>query len=97
MIFIFNNDRWRIGKRLLTKGFRQNALVYDRPILLHLSHQEYPKRTDVLSDTFERQDYAIAVPQDSPLRGPLNLALLRVIADDGWQTVLTRYLGDDRN
>lgn len=80
----------------LAKGHFQ-AVVYDRPILLYLSHQEYPKRTDVLPDTFERQDYAIAVPQDSPLRGPLNLALLRVIADDDWQTVLTRYLGNDNH
>lgn len=71
------------------------AVVYDRPILLYLSHQEYPKRTHVLPDTFERQDYAIAVAQDSPLRGPLNLALLRVISDDEWQSVLQRYLGDD--
>jgi ABC-type amino acid transport substrate-binding protein len=80
----------------LAKGQFQ-AVVYDRPILLHLSHQQYPKRTDVLAETFERQDYAIAVQQDSPLRGPLNLALLRVIANDDWQTVLTRYLGNDRH
>lgn len=71
------------------------AVVYDRPILLYLSHHEYPKRTDVLSDTFERQDYAIAVAQDSPLRASLNLALLRIIAGDDWQRVLRRYLGDD--
>ena len=67
----------------LAKGQFQ-AVVYDRPILLHLSHQQYPKRTDVLAETFECQDYAIAVQQDSPLRGPLNLALLRVIANDDW-------------
>lgn len=79
---------------LVTGNFQ--AVVYDRPILSYLSHQEYPKRTDVLPDTFERQDYAIAVPEDSPLRGQLNLALLRVIADDDWQRVLTRYLGDER-
>lgn len=71
------------------------AVVYDRPILLYLSHQEYPKRTEVLPDTFERQDYAIAVAEKSPLRGPLNLALLRVISADDWQSVLRRYLGDD--
>lgn len=74
---------------------RYQAVVYDRPILLYLSNQEYPKRTDVLPETFERQDYAIAVPQDSALRAQLNLALLRMIADDDWQRVLTRYLGND--
>lgn len=51
----------------------------------------------MLAETFERQDYAIAVQQDSSLRGPLNLALLRLIADDDWQTVLTRYLGNDHH
>lgn len=71
------------------------AVVYDRPILLYLSHQEYPKRTNILPGTFERQDYAIAVAQDSPLRGPLNIALLRIISDDDWQDVLQRYLGND--
>lgn len=71
------------------------AIVYDRPILLYLSHQEYPKRTDVLPETFERQDYAIALPQGSPLRDPINLVLLRVIAEDEWQSVLRRYLGEE--
>lgn len=74
---------------------RFQAVVYDRPILLHLIHEEYPRRTDVLADTFERQDYAIAIAQNSDLRTRINLSLLRTIADDTWQNVLKRYLGAD--
>jgi len=76
---------------------RFQAVVYDRPILLHLTHEEYPRRTDVLPETFERQDYAIAVAQDSELRTKINLSLLRIIAADAWQTTLKRYLGNDNN
>ena len=74
---------------------RFDALVYDAPIIRYLSIQEYPSRTQVLPNTFERQDYAIALPEGSTLREPFNQAILSVLASDEWRQVLTDYLGDD--
>lgn len=74
---------------------RFDAVVYDKPILQYMANQEYPKQTQVLPDTFERQDYAIALPIGSPLRGPINLSLLRIIGGERWQEILNRYLGEN--
>jgi polar amino acid transport system substrate-binding protein len=43
--------------------------------------------------TFEKQDYAIALPEDSPLREPLNRTLLEALTDPEWQNTVQRYLG----
>lgn len=74
---------------------RFDALVYDKPILQYVANQEYPKRTVVLPDTFERQDYAVALPEDSSLREPLNRQLLLIIDSEEWRDVLLRYLGEE--
>lgn len=71
-----------------------DAVIYDRPLLQYLVNQEFPRRTTILPGIFEQQDYAIALPDGSTLREPLNQSLLQIIASDQWQRVLTRYLGD---
>lgn len=48
----------------------------------------------VLPVEFLRQDYALALPQGSPLRAPMNVAILEVLESDEWQRVLRRYLGN---
>lgn len=77
---------------LLATG-KVDAVVYDAPLLQYLAKLEYPKRTRVLPGTFERQDYAIALPEGSTLREPLNRAMLEIINSDAWQAVLNKYLG----
>jgi ABC-type amino acid transport substrate-binding protein len=44
---------------------------------------------------FDPQDYAIALPQGSPLREPLNRALLAYLESPDWEAVLRRYLGPE--
>ena len=73
---------------------KTDAVVYDAPLLKYLANQEFPKRTQVLSGTFERQDYAIALPAGSKLREPINRELLDIINSDEWQDVVSRYLGE---
>ncbi len=72
---------------------RYDALVYDKPILQYLSNQSDARQIQVLPNSFERQDYGIAFPEGSDLRGPVNQKLLEVIASDEWQALLQRYLG----
>lgn len=73
-----------------------DAVVYDRPILLYLANQPEHQNTRVLPNTFERQDYAIALPERRPLREAVNLALLRIISTPQWQTTLSNYLGEQQ-
>lgn len=78
----------------LAKG-EYDAVVYDKPILQYVASREFPKRTRVLPNTFARQNYAIALPDQSALREQINQALLNVTSDESWQSVLNRYLGAD--
>ena len=70
------------------------AVVYDAPLLRFEVLNNYPS-LHVLPNTFQRQDYAIAMPSGSPLRERVNRALLRVISGHAWEETLAKYLGVD--
>jgi polar amino acid transport system substrate-binding protein len=80
--------------RALEAG-RVDAVVYDAPILRYLAKEDFPGTMTVLPHTFVRQDYAIAVPQGSPLRETLDRVLEREIRSSHWQEVIYHYLGRD--
>ncbi len=80
------------GLSALQKG-RIDALVYDRPLLLWLVNERFSSSLRVLDGTFDPQAYAIALPQGSELRMPINLALLDAIQSEWWQETLSAYLG----
>ena len=54
-----------------------DAIVFDGPILAYYVRTEAPVDARLIDRTFRREDYGIALTQDSPLREPLNRALLR--------------------
>jgi ABC-type amino acid transport substrate-binding protein len=70
-----------------------DAAVYDAPILRYLALTRVGS-VRVLPRTFQRQDYAIALPDGSELREPISRILLRRIGERAWQDKLTRYMGD---
>lgn len=72
---------------------RVDAVVYDAPLLRYLVLNHYPNRLRVLDKTFERQDYAFALPQGSKLREPINRAILAYMRGSDWHALLNRYLG----
>jgi polar amino acid transport system substrate-binding protein len=72
-----------------------DAVVYDAPILQYLIQQNFHGRLAVLPHTFVRQDYAIAVPQGSPLREKLNLVLEAETHLPHWQELIYTYLGEE--
>ena len=80
------------GLSALQKG-RVDALVYDRPLLLWLVNERFSGSLRVLDATFDPQVYAIALPQGSELRVPIDLALLEAIRSDWWRETLVAYLG----
>lgn len=73
-----------------------DAVVYDEPILKHLTYQNYPGEAFVLPVSFERQNYAFALPSDSPLREPINQVLLRQTSSPSWEEVLATYFGESQ-
>jgi polar amino acid transport system substrate-binding protein len=80
------------GLSALQKG-RIDAFVYDRPLLLWLVRRQFSGSLQVLDATFDPQEYAIALPQNSKLRISINLALLDAIRSDWWRQTLLSYLG----
>ena len=86
------SDTAREALQSLADG-RAKAAVYDAPILRYLVLNEFESKLSVLPVTFKRQDYAIALPLDSPLRKAINKSLLARVSSDAWNDVLYKYLG----
>ena len=72
-----------------------DAVVYDAPILRYETHQHFSGEIHVLPATFERQDYAFALPSESPLRERMNHVVLRKIGSPEWNDVLVSYFGEE--
>jgi ABC-type amino acid transport substrate-binding protein len=101
------SDAWLTAKGIRRRGFAgvEEALaavaggdpvaaVYDAPILRHLVLSAHVDHLQVLPQTFEPQSYAFAMPTGSPLREPLNRALLLAVKSPEQQARLERYLGN---
>ncbi len=80
------------GLQAVANG-NMDAMVYDAPLLRYLTKTRFRGAIEVLPITLERQDYGIALPPGSPLREPINRALLEIISQPIWQEILDRYLG----
>jgi polar amino acid transport system substrate-binding protein len=81
------------GLRSVAAG-EADAMVYDAPVLRYLITNEFRGTLEVLPQKFERQYYAIGLPEGSGLREPINRVLVEKTSQAHWQDVLYRYLGD---
>ena len=69
------------------------AVVYDEPILLY--HATIGARDQrVVGRLFERQNYGIGLQEDSPLRKPINGALLKLREDGTLDELDKKWFGD---
>jgi len=83
------------GLKALKAGLL-DAFVYDRPILYWMAkNKEYEESVKVLGISFDSQDYAIALPNDSLLRVAINRALLAIINTQEWRDSVSQYLGTE--
>lgn len=73
-----------------------DAFVFNESVLKDLARTEFPGRVHVLAGTFDHYYVSMAVPSGSPLREPLNRALLKIITKDDWLRLVEFYLGPDR-
>jgi ABC-type amino acid transport substrate-binding protein len=74
------------------KAGSADAFVYDRPLLSWIVRGSF-STLQVSKLIFDPQSYAIALPPNSALRVPLDIALLEAITGEWWHQVLYRYLG----
>ena len=73
------------------------AVVYSRPILSYYLEHDTKDDVEILPTTFVRELLAFPLPDDSPLRDPLNAALRRFLQQPGWRDLQDRYLSSSRS
>jgi polar amino acid transport system substrate-binding protein len=70
-----------------------DAFVYNESTLQYFVRTEFPGRVHVLAGIFNHYYVSIGMPTGSPLREPINRALLKIIARDEWLRLVERYIG----
>lgn len=70
-----------------------DAFVYDKPLLAWFIRQSFSSSIELIDKTFDVQDYAFALPSDSPLRKAINVAVLDAARSEWWQQTTFQYLG----
>jgi polar amino acid transport system substrate-binding protein len=108
-IAVMSNGRardWSLRERLYVRQLRSwpevqrsfeeksiQAFVHDRDILQYLVKDGYLQTVRIEPLSFRPQGYGFAVPNGSPLREPINLALLAIQEDGVWTAMTDKYLG----
>ena len=70
-----------------------DAFVYDELVLKHIVKTDFPGRVHVLAGTFDHYYVSMGMPDGSPLREPINRALLKIMEKDEWNRLVERYIG----
>jgi polar amino acid transport system substrate-binding protein len=69
-----------------------DAFVQDEKVLNYNIKREFPGRVQVVGGTFDEYFVSIALQQNSPLREPINIALLGLMHTESWTELLNRYI-----
>ena len=80
------------GFKALRTG-RIDALVHDRPLLAWVIREDYSSSVELVDATFGPQNYAFALPPESPLRKQLDIAILEATNSAWWDRILFQYFG----
>ncbi len=76
-------------------GGEVEAVVQDEPILRYWARRDFESKVQLLASTFEPQQYAIALRNESELREAATRAVLATLESPLWQRILRSYLGGD--
>jgi ABC-type amino acid transport substrate-binding protein len=74
---------------------RIDAAVFNGPIMSYYARTAFSNKIVVLRFSLRQDFMAIPMRPGSPLRKPINRALLKVLDTKKWQTILSNYLGND--
>jgi ABC-type amino acid transport substrate-binding protein len=69
-----------------------DAFVLNEQVLKYLAKREFPGRVQVLPETYDEYFVSMALPQNSPLRKPINKALLQLMKSRNWTELRNRYI-----
>jgi ABC-type amino acid transport substrate-binding protein len=78
------------------KSGQVQAVVYDAPVLQYEAAKSNDKSLHMVGPVFERQNYAFALQQDSPLREGLNQALLLLTEEGVGNALREKYFGEEQ-
>lgn len=70
------------------------AVIFDQPVLQWYALEEGAGKVRLVDHPFEPQPYGLALGQGSPLREPINQAVLHLYESGEWQRLHQRWLGD---
>jgi ABC-type amino acid transport substrate-binding protein len=68
-----------------------DAFVLNELMLKYLVRNEFPGRLQVIPGIFDEYFVAIALKEKSPLRKPINKALLKLMKTEKWSELINRY------
>lgn len=72
---------------------RIDAFVFDETVLKYTAKNDFIGRVYVLAETFDQYYLSMGLPVGSPLRKPINGALLKIMETDHWNRLVMRYIG----
>ena len=73
-----------------------DAVVQDKPTLLYYQKNEGKGLVKVLDVTFDKQNYAIAMIQNSPYREVINRVLLELIESGRYAKIRETWFGKEK-
>jgi ABC-type amino acid transport substrate-binding protein len=68
-----------------------DAFVLNEGILKYLAKKEYPGRVQIIPGVFDEYFVSMALREKSPLRKPINRALLQFMHSEKWTELQNRY------
>ncbi len=73
---------------------RVDAVVFDAPVLLYYAANAGRGQVMLVGPIFQKENYAIALPNGSPYREPINAALLKIREDGTYATLYQKWFGE---
>ena len=70
-----------------------DAIVFDAPVLLFYAHNQGYGLVKVVGSIYQEENYGIALPTDSPLREPVNSALLGLQSSGRYNAIYEKWFG----
>jgi polar amino acid transport system substrate-binding protein len=70
-----------------------DALVHDKPLLAWAIRENYSSSLELVEATFGLQNYAFVIPEQSPFRKKIDIAILGATHSDWWDHLLFQYFG----
>lgn len=74
------------------QGSEVDAILYDRVGLEYMLSQDESLQCEILPGTLNSESYSLALPQNSALRDPLNVDILKIVNDKLIREIQSKYM-----